>query len=166
MVEKIRTAHDPRSHMRTRSAAAVAGIVIAIAVGSASPASAAYFSPSQRIYTLAQQPQCVGGTVDVTVFRSELFPTELKADFKTNLYNPAWSGSASYECFVTIEAAWRNNLTGASGLVAHDVASWRFQGPNVADPYVYLDTGAGPVTVTFTTTTAHTPSARFEVPAT
>lgn len=140
----------------------VTGIAAGLALGMAVPASA-YSSPQQRIYTLGETPQCLGGTVDVSV-QHGYADNEIRANFTTHLYSPAWSGSADYECFLTIDAAWRNHETGDSGTVAHRVASWRFQGPNVADPYVDIVTGRGPVTVTFSTNTLHAPSPTFEVP--
>lgn len=142
---------------------AASALAVGLTVGSAGQA-AAYFSPEQRMYTLAEQPQCGAGFVDIRV-QHGFAPNETRANFTTHLYSPAWSGSANYECFLTIDAAWRNHATGASGTVAHQVASWRFQGPNVANPYVDIDTGAGPVTVTFSTNTAHAPSPSFEIPA-
>jgi hypothetical protein len=123
-----------------------------------------YFSPEQRIYTLAEVPQCGAGTVDVRV-SSGYVPNEIHADFTTHLYSPAWVGLADYECYLTIYADWVNRDSGARGTVEHRVASWRFRGPNVSNPYVDIDTGIGPVTVTFRTNTAHAPSPTFEVPA-
>ncbi|GGF98833.1 hypothetical protein GCM10007304_10960 [Rhodococcoides trifolii] len=123
-----------------------------------------YYSPQQRIYTLAEVPQCGAGTVDVNV-SSGFAPNEVHANFTTHLYSPAWVGLANYECFLTIYADWVNRETGARGTAEHRVASWRFQGPNVANPYMDIDTGVGPVTVTFRTDTAHAPSPTFEVPA-
>jgi hypothetical protein len=123
-----------------------------------------YFSPEQRIHTLAEVPQCLAGTVDVRV-TSGYTPDEIHADFTTHLYSPAWVGLADYECYVTMYADWHNHDTGARGTAEHRVASWRFQGPNVTNPYLDIDTGAGPVTVTFRTNTPHTPSPTFEVPA-
>lgn len=155
---------NKRSVVRSTAVAALAAGSVLAGAGTGH-ATEFYFSPEQRIYTLAEQPQCLGGTVDVKVNRNDSRPNIIAADFTTHLYNPAWSGSANYECFLTIDAAWRNHTTGASGVLAHQVASWRFQGPNIRNPYVDIDTGAGPVTVTFTTRTAHAPSPTFEVPA-
>ncbi|OZF02225.1 hypothetical protein CH302_08015 [Rhodococcus sp. 15-2388-1-1a] len=123
-----------------------------------------YFSPQQRIHTLAEVPQCFGGTVDVNV-QSGYAPNEIRANFTTHLYSPAWTGSADYECYLSIYADWRNHDTGLSGTAEQRVASWRFMGPNVANPYLDIETGEGPLTVTFRTSAAHAPSPTFEVPA-
>ncbi|MCZ4516994.1 hypothetical protein O4220_00605 [Rhodococcus ruber] len=140
---------------------------LAAAIGASSAHAGAqemFYSPQQRIFTLAEVPQCLGGTVDVNV-QSGYAPNEIRANFTTHLYSPAWAGSADYECYLTIYSDWLNHNTGLRGTVEHRVASWRFQGPNVANPYVDIDTGAGPVTVTFRTSAAHTPSPTFDVPA-
>lgn len=155
-----------KHHTAVARTVAVAGLAAGFAFGGAGQAAAFHYSPEQRIYTLGEEPRCPGGTVDIAIARGEYEPNQMRANFTTHLYSPAWSGSANYECYLTINAAWHNHETGASGTVAHQVASWRFQGPNVKNPYIDIDTGVGPVTVTFTTNTAHTPSPTFQVPAT
>lgn len=149
----------------TRSLVLASAVTAAIAAGTVqSSAQEMYFSPQQRIYTLAKAPQCGAGTVDVDV-TSGYAPNEIRANFTTHLYSPAWAGSADYECYLSIYADWRNHDTGLSGTAEQRVASWRFQGPNVANPYLDIETGEGPLTVTFRTSAAHSPSPTFEVPA-
>jgi hypothetical protein len=149
----------------TRSLVLAGTLVAAIGTGSTQAgAQELFYSPQQRIFTLAATPQCLGGTVDVNV-QSGYAPNEIRANFTTHLYSPAWAGSSDYECYLTIYADWYNRDTGIHGTTEHRVASWRFQGPNVADPYMDIDTGAGTVTITFRTSAPHAPSPTFEVPA-
>lgn len=153
----------------TRSTAASAVVAAALMASMSATAGTAgaqpmYFSPEQRMYTLAEVPQCGAGTVDVSV-QSGYAPDEIRANFTTHLYSPAWFGLADYECYLTITAEWTNLDSGQRGSVAHQVASWRLRGPNVANPYIDIVTGEGPVNISFTTATPHAPSPAFTVPA-
>ncbi len=150
-------------------ATAMAAAITASAFGSAGQAAAepgTFYDHTLRIYTVAQQPErCLGGTVDIAVSRYDLYPGRMEADFTTHMYNPAWTGSASYECYVTLTADWRNHATGQAGSISSEQASWRFMGSYVSPSRIFIDVGEGPVTVSFRTNMPHFPNPTLEVPA-
>lgn len=158
--------------MRTtpmKRAMAMAAAITALAFGSVGQAVAEpgwFHDRTLRIYTVAQQPErCLGGTVDIGVVRSEYWPGKIDVDFTTHMYNPAWTGSASYECYVTVTADWVNHATGETGSISSEQASWRFMGSYVSPSSIDIHVGEGPVTLSFRTNMPHFPSPTLEVPA-